>query len=174
MDRRPPTELHPAPRERGVAHLEIQSPAFQCGERIPVLYTRDGANVSPELRWHGAPERARSFVVLCDDPDAARDEEGEGFVHWLIWNVTGRGLPENVSRSGFESGGAVQAVNDLGGRGYDGPDPPRGDGPHVYYFRVYALDTLLDVPSDACRAEILHAMRDHVVAYGELAGVYGR
>lgn len=137
-------------------------------------YTREGMNLSPELRWSGAPAAACAFVVLCDDPDAARDEEGEGFVHWLIWNVTGRGLPENVSRTGFEAGGAVQAINDFGQRGYDGPEPPRGEGPHLYYFRVYALDRPLEVPSDACRAEILHAMREHVVGYGELVGLYGR
>lgn len=157
-----------------MAHLEVESTAFRPGERIPVDYTRDGANVSPDLRWRGVPSRARSFVVLCDDPDAAREEEGEGFVHWLIWNVAGPGLPENVSRSGLEAGGAQQAVNDFGARGYDGPEPPRGEGPHVYYFRVYALDRLLDVPPDACRAEVLHAMREHVVAYGELAGTYSR
>lgn len=162
------------PRERGVAHLEVESTAFRAGEWMPVDHTREGLNVSPELRWRGEPPQSRSFVVLCDDPDAARDEEGEGFVHWLIWNVTGRGLPENVSRTGFEAGGAVQAVNDFGARGYDGPDPPRGEGPHLYYFRVYALDTVLDVPPDACRAEVLHAMREHVVGYGELAGMYGR
>jgi Raf kinase inhibitor-like YbhB/YbcL family protein len=148
--------------------LRLTTEAFQSGGRIPQRFTCDGANVSPSLAWTGAPATARSFAIVCSDPDAP----GGTFHHWAIFDVPKgtAGLAEACTGGGWH-----EALNDFGKRGYGGPCPPRGHGDHHYHFRLFALDTehlpLGQRPS--CR-DVERIAREHLVAEAEVVGVYGR
>lgn len=115
--------------------FELESEAFRNGGTIPERYTGTGENISPPLRWHGAPPGTQSFVLIMDDPDAPRGT----FTHWLLWDLPAgiNALPADVHRGGRLG---VAGRNDFGKLGYGGPLPPIGHGPHRYYFRLYALD----------------------------------
>jgi Raf kinase inhibitor-like YbhB/YbcL family protein len=167
-------------RTRRPGVLELTSSAFGHGQRIPVDYTHDGMNVSPDLAWSRAPERTRSFALICDDPDAPT---AEPFVHWVIFDIPSDQrrmprleLPEGVSKEAKppEVAGAVQGTNDFGHFGYDGPSPPPGHGTHHYHFSLYALDRILDLQAGCRKADVLRAMKGHVLAQGELIGIYSR
>jgi Raf kinase inhibitor-like YbhB/YbcL family protein len=151
--------------------IQLSSPAFQEGETIPRQYTGDGKDTSPPLRWGEPPEGTRSFALVCDDPDAPRGT----WTHWLLFNLPPdrRELPEGVPAKETLDGGASQGKNDFGNIGYGGPAPPAGK-PHRYYFRLYALDTQLDLPAGASRQQLLAAMKGHILAEGQLMGRYGR
>ena len=151
--------------------LQVSSPAFQEGETIPQQYTADGKNVAPALSWSGAPEGTKTFALVCEDPDAPRGI----WTHWVVWNLPAdtQELREAVPPDGELPGGARQGKNDFGKTGYGGPSPPRGK-PHRYFFKVYALDTALDLPAGATRAQLLAALKDHVLSEGHLMGHYGR
>ncbi len=153
------------------AKLEVSSPAFREGETIPQKYTGDGADASPPLKWGAAPEGARSFAVVCDDPDAPRGT----WVHWVLYDLpaTATSLPEGVPAKGELEGGGRQGKNDFGNLGYGGPAPPKGK-PHRYFFKVYALDATPNLPPGATKAQLLDAMKGHVLAEGQLVGKYGR
>jgi Raf kinase inhibitor-like YbhB/YbcL family protein len=151
--------------------LRLTTAAFPGGGKIPRRFSCDGANVSPALSWSGAPAAARSFAIVCSDPDAP----GGTFYHWAIFDVPADsvGLPEDCARAG--SGGWHEALNDFGKKGYGGPCPPRGHGDHHYHFRLYALDIerlpLGQRPS--CR-DVERAARGHLVAEAEVVGIYAR
>lgn len=148
----------------------LQSPAFQNGGAIPQKYARDGQNLSPPLRWTAPPAEAKSFVLVVEDPDAPSGV----FRHWAVHGI---GPDQTELREGLGAGGdgAQQAVNDFGEKGYDGPQPPRGHGPHHYHFKLAALDVpRLDIPEDAPAAEVWHAARPHVIGEAEIVGLYGR
>lgn len=152
--------------------LELESPAFGQGETIPKKYTCEGENVSPPLRWKGAPAATKSFVLLCNDPDAP----GGVFHHWAAYDVP----PEQVEIAeghGPETlaGSFRQAVNDFGKPGYAGPCPPKGHGTHHYHFRLMALaeDELPAAPDADC-AEIETIAERHVIEEVELVGTYRR
>jgi Raf kinase inhibitor-like YbhB/YbcL family protein len=151
--------------------MEISSPAFGDGDRIPVNQTADGTNLSPELRWAGAPQNTRSFALICEDPDAPRGT----WTHWVLFNVPAdtTSYAEGVPAAGELPDGARQGKNDFGKIGYGGPSPPGGK-PHRYYFKLYALDTKLDLPAGAGKDQVLGAMKGHVLAEGQLLGHYGR
>jgi Raf kinase inhibitor-like YbhB/YbcL family protein len=151
--------------------IQLSSPAFQEGGTVPRQYTGDGKNVSPPLRWTDPPVGTKSFVLICDDPDAPRGT----WTHWLLFNVPDdlRELPEFLPTEAVIDGGARQGKNDFGKLGYGGPAPPAGN-PHRYYFRLYALNTLLDLLGGASRGQLLAAMKGHVLAEGQLMGRYGR
>jgi Raf kinase inhibitor-like YbhB/YbcL family protein len=148
--------------------LKVASSAFQEGERIPRDYTGEGADRSPPLSWGAPPEKTRSVAVLVEDPDAPHGT----FTHWVLFNLPPdtRELPENAS-AGRLPEGAVQGTNDFDRTGYHGPYPPAGPA-HRYYFKVFALDTKLDLDSKARRAQVAAAMRGHVLADGALLGTY--
>jgi Raf kinase inhibitor-like YbhB/YbcL family protein len=151
--------------------LTITSPAFKQGEVIPTRYTRDGENVSPPLRWHDAPPRTRSFVVLVEDPDAPSGT----FRHWAIYNIPAgeSDLPEGASGQG--RGAAEEGVNGFGNARYDGPQPPKGHGPHHYHFRLAALDVpRLDIASSASAEDVWAKALPHIIAEAEVVGVYAR
>jgi Raf kinase inhibitor-like YbhB/YbcL family protein len=150
--------------------LKISSPAFEHGQGIPVPYTGDGADHSPPLVWEAPPPGTRSLVLLVEDPDAPRGT----WVHWVLFNLPpdALGLDEGV-RAGTLPTGAVQGRNDFGKLGYGGPAPPAGK-PHRYFFRLYALDTTLSLPSGSSHAQVTAAMHGHVLAQGELMGTYQR
>jgi Raf kinase inhibitor-like YbhB/YbcL family protein len=178
----PPKQQHPDSDEdhapsRPAKPLVITSPAFAAGERIPTRYTEEGANASPPLRWSGVPESAAELALICDDPDAPRDEP---WVHWVMYKIpaSAGGLPDGIPRAEKvdEPAGALQGRNSWphDNIGYRGPMPPKGSGAHNYHFKLYAVDTPLSVPGGLTKAELLKAMRGHVLAEGELVGTYER
>lgn len=143
--------------------------------KIPYEFSRDGANVSPPLRWEHPPSDAQGFAVVCDDPDALTPDP---FVHWIIWNLPAdvTQLPKGVSKTAElpELRGAVQGRNDFGDLGYDGPQPPRKHGPHRYRFRVVALSELLTLGPGSDARDALAAMHGLIVGWGEIVGMYER
>lgn len=151
--------------------LKLLSTAFQHGETIPRPYTGDGADHSPPLNWTEPPAGTKSLALICEDPDAPRGI----WVHWVLFNLPAeiRELAAGVPASKSLPHGARHGKNDFGDLGYGGPAPPRGK-PHRYFFRLYALDTVLDLPPGATRAQLLEAMQGHVLGEGELLGKYGR
>jgi Raf kinase inhibitor-like YbhB/YbcL family protein len=159
------------PGEGAKTDLDLRSAAFEEGGAIPVRYTCDGENVSPPLSWSSVPDETRSLALIADDPDAP----GGTFVHWVIYNLPPdtRRLPEDVpSREETLPSGAVQGVNGAGSVGYTGPCPPSGT--HRYFFKVYALDTELDLGGGATKEDLVSAMEGHVLAEGRLVGTYRR
>jgi hypothetical protein len=151
--------------------LQLTSAAFTQGSPIPVKYTCEGQDVSPPLRWRDAPEGARSFALIADDPDAPAGT----WVHWVLYNLPASAaeLPEGVPASESIAGGGQQGRNDFGRLGYGGPCPPRG-GPHRYFFKLYALDAELNLPARAAKQDVERAMRGHILAEGQLMGTYKR
>jgi len=149
----------------------LSSPAFRYGEPIPETFTHDGSNVSPPLHWTDPPSGTKSLALIVDDPDAP----GGTFVHWVLANLPPdrRDLPEKVATSERldEPAGAVNGRNSFGKTGYGGPKPPPGP-PHRYYFKLYALDTSFPVRSGATKEYVEFAMKDHILASGELMGTY--
>lgn len=150
--------------------IKVESTAFKEGEVIPRKYTCDGADISPPLSWSGIPEGAKSIALISDDPDAPVGT----WVHWVIYNLPPNtaGLPEKVPSERTLSNGAKQGISDFRRIGYGGPCPPGGT--HRYFFKVYALDTMLDLEPGATKKQLLKTMEGHVLAEGELMGKYKR
>lgn len=148
----------------GGARMKITSSAFQEGGNIPSKFTCDGADASPPLQIADVPSGAKSLVLIADDPDAPSGL----FTHWAVWNIS----PQTTSISGGSTPKGVQGKNDFGKSGYGGPCPP--SGAHRYYFRVFALDRELALPSGAKRSQLDAAMKGHIIAQGELMGRYAR
>jgi Raf kinase inhibitor-like YbhB/YbcL family protein len=151
--------------------LELTSTAFAEGAAVPKQHTGDGADSSPPLRWSEPPEKTKSFALVCDDPDAPRGT----WVHWVLFNVPAdtRALREGVPTHETLDTGARQGKNDFGTIGYGGPAPPKGKA-HRYFFKLYALDTMLDLPAGVTKEQLLAAMKGHIVAEGQLMGRYQR
>ena len=143
--------------------MKISSPAFQEGGPIPEKFSKNGQNVNPELRIEGAPAEAKSLALIVDDPDAPVGL----FTHWLVWNIDPK--TTRVAENSAPTAG-VQGLNDFGKRNYGGPCPPSGT--HRYFFKIFALDTKLELKPGARRAELDAAMRGHTLAQGELMGRY--
>jgi Raf kinase inhibitor-like YbhB/YbcL family protein len=151
--------------------ITITSTAFAAGGPIPVKYTGQGSDLSPDLAWSGAPASLKSYVLVCDDPDAPNGT----WVHWTMWNIppSTTSLPEGVASDETLADGSIQGATSSGRSGYRGPMPPKGNA-HHYYFRVYALDTMLSLVPSTSRAELDTAMREHVLSQGQLMGTYQR
>jgi Raf kinase inhibitor-like YbhB/YbcL family protein len=151
--------------------IELTSSAFQPGATIPKQYTGDGADHSPPLRWSEPPAGTKSLALICDDPDAPRGT----WVHWVLFNLPGqtRELAEGVATTETLGNGAKQGKNDFGNIGFGGPAPPKGK-PHRYFFKLYALGVTVDLPPGATKAQLLEAMKGHILAEGQLVGHYGR
>jgi len=143
--------------------MNITSPAFSHKSFIPPTYTCKGENISPPLEFLNAPERATSFALIVDDPDAP----GKRWVHWVMWNIPPR--TKQIFQNSVPEG-AVEGMTDFGSLGYGGPCPPSGT--HRYFFKLYALDTLLDLPPTSTKEELLHAMEGHVITQAELIGLF--
>jgi len=145
--------------------MKVTSSSFQEGGTIPEKFSKNGQNVSPELRIEGAPAEAKCLVVIADDPDAPVGL----FTHWLAWNID----PKTTDiAEGNAPSGAIQGKNDFGENGYGGPQPPSGT--HRYYFKVFALDRALDLKPGAKRRDLDAAMKGHVIAQGQLMGRYSK
>jgi hypothetical protein len=151
--------------------FEIKSQAFQNNGSIPSRHACDGANLSPALSWTDPPAGTKSYALIMDDPDAPMGT----FVHWVLYNLpaSARQLPEGVPRTYDLEGGGAQGVNDFPQTGYGGPCPPPGK-PHRYFFKLYALDTTLDLPSGARKRDVEQAMKGHVLAESQWMGRYRR
>lgn len=158
--------------------MQLTSSAFENGRAIPRQYTGEGQDVSPPLAWDAPPAGTQQLALICDDPDAPTPQP---WVHWVIYALPAdlRALPEGLprkpkldkpvtARQGKNSWPRGDVI------GYRGPLPPPGRGVHHYHFRLYALDTKLDLPPGATQDELLAAMKDHVLAEGELIGTYQR
>jgi Raf kinase inhibitor-like YbhB/YbcL family protein len=151
--------------------LELKTTAFRPGGPIPTQFTCSGANHSPALTWSSPPPRTQSFVLIVDDPDAPAGT----WVHWVVYNLpaSARQLPEHVPAGDALQGGGKQGVNDFPTNGYGGPCPPPGK-PHRYFFRLYALDTVLNLRTPVRRKEVDSAMKGHILAQAELMGTFER
>ena len=151
--------------------ITVTSTAFSAGTSIPVKFTGQGNDISPDLAWSGAPPSVKSYVLVCDDPDAS----GRTWVHWTMWNIPPltTSLPAGVASDATLADGSIQGVTSFGRHGYGGPMPPKGNA-HHYYFQMYALDTSLTLNTSASRAQLDEAMRGHVLSQGQLMGTYQR
>jgi len=149
----------------------ISTSAFSNGGSIPKKFTCDGPDVSPQLAWTEAPAATKSLALLVDDPDAPVGN----WNHWTMWNLaaTLHGLAEGVSKDALLSDGTEQGKNDFGKTGYNGPCPPAGK-PHRYYFKLFALDTTLDLKAGSRKKDLETAMKNHVLGQAEWMGTYGR
>lgn len=150
------------------AQLTVSSASFSDGGSIPAKYTCDGSNISPELEWTSARATTQSILIFVDDPDAPF-----AFVHWIAFNLPAslRELPEGASPHAALPPGTKEGENGFGSTGYGGPCPP-GTKPHHYIFRVYALDTSLNLPEGANKSDLTAAIKGHVLAEGKLVGLY--
>ncbi len=142
--------------------LKVTSSAFENNGKIPSRYTCDGENISPPLNIEGIPEGTESLVLIVDDPDAPRGN----WDHWIVWNIQ----PKRDIEEGSVPG--VEGMNDFRKNSYGGPCPPSGT--HRYFFKVYALDTHLDLTKDSTKSIVEKAMQNHILAKGELVGLYSR
>lgn len=145
--------------------MELSSPAFAHNGSIPSLYTCDGEDRNPPLKISGVPLHAKSLVLIHDDPDAPMGT----WVHWLLWNIDPE--TEEIPEDSVPQG-AVEGTTSWGKTGYGGPCPPSGT--HRYLFKLYALDTLLGLPSSADKDRLERALEGHIIAQAELIGLYQR
>lgn len=155
--------------------LTVESKAFDDGDEIPERFTCDGGDLSPPLSIQGVPEEAETLALLVDDPDAPGDG---AFVHWVLWNLPTdiTDLPEEVPKRGRAPpiDDAPQGSNDFGRAGYGGPCPPKGDGPHTYRFRAFAVDGELDLGPGSNGRQLEEALEGRVLAEGQLTGTFER
>jgi Raf kinase inhibitor-like YbhB/YbcL family protein len=155
--------------------LTLTSPAFAPGGEIPAAYTCEGDDVSPALQWSGAPAGAASLALIVDDPDAPDPKNPKTtWVHWVLYNVpiSAGGLREGGGSGGPDDlpAGTLQGLNDWKRTGYGGPCPPVGR--HRYFFKLYALDTVLPDLHQPAKAKLESAMEGHILAQAELIGTY--
>lgn len=143
--------------------LKIVSPSFSNGGTIAAKFGHEGGNARPSLKIEGVPANAKSLALIVDDPDAP----GGLFTHWLVWNID----PETTAIGEHSvPKGVVEGTNDFGEAGYGGPQPPSGT--HRYYFKIFALDQMLELASGAMRRELEKAMKGHIIAQAEVMGRY--
>ncbi len=156
--------------EKNASGLVLTSPSFKNGEMIPAKFTCDGVNISPALEWSSPPNNTKSFVIICDDPDAPVGT----WVHWVYYDISPefKGLPENVPPERLPSIGGKQGLNDFYRIGFGGPCPPQGI--HRYYFKLYALDVMLNLAPGLTKRELLSKMEGHILGEACFMGKYGR
>lgn len=150
--------------------MELKSSAFNDGDMIPDKYTCDGTDISPPLEWESLPENTQSLALISDDPDAPVGT----WVHWVYYDIPPdtEGLPENITPQENPDIGGKQGMNDFRRIGYGGPCPPGGT--HRYYFKIYALDTILNLPAGADKRQLLKAIEGHIIDQAQLMGKYKR
>lgn len=164
------SNLNGAPAPTKPMELKLTSSAFKDGDLIPKKFTCDDRDISPPLAWSAPPEGTKSFALIMDDPDAPVGT----WVHWVLFNVPPgtRELPENVAPEKTLAFGERHGRNSWGRFGYGGPCPPGGT--HRYFFKLYALDTTLNLQPGATKADVEKAMQGHILAQGQLMGRYKR
>ena len=151
--------------------LELKSSDFASGATIPKQFTCEGADISPALAWNAPPSTTQSFALIADDPDAPVGT----WVHWVAYDLPPslRSLPQNFPKTEQSADGTRQGRNDFGKIGYGGPCPPPGKL-HRYFFKLYALDTKLNLKPGATKKDVERAMQGHILAQGEYMGRYSR
>lgn len=145
--------------------MQIISPAFKDNDSIPAKYTCDGQNINPPLEFFDVPPGAKSLTLTMEDPDAPMGT----FIHWVVWNI------DPSTKEIYEHSipaNAMQGITSKGKPGYAGPCPPKGT--HRYFFKVYALNATLDLPGNTDKKMLEEAMKNHIIAKGELVGLYDR
>jgi hypothetical protein len=159
------------PGGKSTMAIQLTSTAFQDGTTIPRKFTGDSVDVSPPLEWLHVPVGTKTLALICDDPDAPAGT----WVHWVLYNIpaTRTSLAEGVPKEQTVEGIGVQGRNDFKRTGYGGPGPPPGK-PHRYFFKLYALDTVLQLKPGAEKRELEAAMKGHILAQGQLMGLYRR
>ena len=158
-----------AAEKAGKDRMQMTSTAFIEGGAIPAKHTCDATNVSPPLKWSGVPAGAKSLALILDDPDAPAGT----WVHWVLYDLpaaTGE-LAEGMPKSQYVAGGAKQGLNDFRHLGYGGPCPPPGK-PHRYFFKLYALDAVLDLKPGLTKKDLESAMEKHILDRAQLMGTY--
>lgn len=145
--------------------MKLSSPAFQNNAVIPARYTCDGENVNPPLTISEVPAGTLSLALVVDDPDAPRGD----WVHWLVWDIDP--ATAQIAENSIPIPG-TQGTNDFGKPAWGGPCPPSGT--HRYFFKLYALDSKLELSSTAKKADLLGAMQGHILGEVELVGNYQR
>ncbi len=160
-----------AAEKTGKDQMQLTSTAFIEGAAIPAKHTCDAKNVSPPLKWSGVPTGAKSLALIVDDPDAPAGT----WVHWVLYDLpaTTSELGEDVAKSQYVAGGAKQGLNDFRHLGYGGPCPPPGKA-HRYFFKLYALDAVLDLKPGLTKKDLESAMEKHVLGRAQLMGTYQR
>ncbi|MDA2933605.1 YbhB/YbcL family Raf kinase inhibitor-like protein [Acidobacteria bacterium AH-259-D05] len=150
--------------------FQLTSTSFNAGEHIPRKYSCDGEDVSPPLTWSDAPKGTESLALIVDDPDAPVGT----WVHWVLYNLPAKihALPEGISPDAELADGGRHGTNSWGRLGYGGPCPPGGT--HRYFFKLYALDMVLDLAVGSDKEQLLKAMEGHTLAQTELMGRYRR
>jgi Raf kinase inhibitor-like YbhB/YbcL family protein len=159
------------------AAITVTSPTLKPNETVPRDHTADGRNVSPALMWSGAPAATRQFALVCDDPDVPMPG---GFVHWVVYKIPGtaKGLPAELPMDATlaappDIAGTIQGLSGFRRAGYRGPAPPPGK-PHHYTFTVYALDAELPLAEGLNRAQLMEAIKGHIIGQGSLVSLYQR
>jgi Raf kinase inhibitor-like YbhB/YbcL family protein len=156
--------------------LILKSPSFAHNSRIPRRFSKEGDDISPALEWSGAPEGTKEFALICEDPDAPKEEP---WVHWLTYKIPGAlsKLPENVAKTAtfqIDDFTICQGRNSWNEVGYGGPMPPRGHGAHHYYFTLFALNTELPLAAGIEKSDLSTSLQPHVIGKAELIGTYER
>ena len=149
--------------------FRLFSSAFSEGGWIPELHTCQRADISPSLEWMGEPPGTRSYALIVDDPDAP----GGVWTHWLLYDIPPQ---THTLAQGCRAGGLLlDGANDFGKLGYGGPCPPRGHGPHRYFFKLYALDIpTLGLPAGVAAGELARALKGHILAQAHYMGRFER
>jgi Raf kinase inhibitor-like YbhB/YbcL family protein len=173
-DNAPKVSVRAADAPKSGAAIRVSSQSFRDGEHIAMehVFTGPGGkNIAPQLSWTGAPEGTKSYAITCYDADAPT---GCGYWHWVAFNIPA-GVTSLDSGDGDSPGGGGSGFNDFGKTGYDGPDPPKGDGDHHYTFTVYALDVekVGGASGKTTGATLVFKMRGHVLAQGSISGRFG-
>lgn len=152
--------------------FSLTSPAFEAGQLIPSVHTCEGNDISPALAWSDIPPKAQSLALIVDDPDAPDPAAPQRtWVHWVLYNIPASASTlAEAARSGEYPAGTRDGTNDWKRTGYGGPCPPIGK--HRYFFKLYALDTVLPDLGKPTKAALEKAMEGHVLAYAELIGLY--
>lgn len=143
----------------------LLSTAFGNFESIPIKYSGEGEDLSPPLRWQDVPEGTRSFALICEDPDAPHGT----WDHWIIYNIPSsvNVFAEGIKHISHDSQSLKNSWNEYG---YGGPNPPSGT--HRYFFVLYALDTVLQLPEEATKTQLREAMKHHILSEATLVGLY--
>jgi Raf kinase inhibitor-like YbhB/YbcL family protein len=151
--------------------LYLKTSAFKPGSEMPPQLTCEGEDLSPSLQWGGAPKGTQSFALIAEDPDAPSGT----FTHWVLYDLPASTteIPQGIPRRDHLGFGGLQGTNDFGKIGYGGPCPPAGN-PHRYFFKLYAMDTVLGLKPGAKKQEVERAMEGHVIAQAEIMGKYQR
>ncbi len=149
-------------KTRDMNSIKISSSAFQLNEMIPSQYTCDGKNINPPLEFKDIPKQTRSLALIVDDPDAPAGT----WVHWVVWNIP---VVQQINEKSIPG---IQGLNDFRIQNYGGPCPPSGT--HRYFFKIYALDDMLNLPETTTKTQLERAMKNHLLGSGELVGLYKR